>query len=109
MKKYIPILAIALVFTVLLTGCNFNRLGADQYYVQIKGKGHKVTDSGFTRYEYRLPAYDKDGNKKQLEFSAEKQLREGAYLTLYVKEKKGVTSYQEVDKKDVPPKAKEKL
>ncbi|KAA5557086.1 YxeA family protein, partial [Pseudomonas aeruginosa] len=42
------------------------------------------------------------------EFSADKALRENAYLKLYVKEK-GVSSYDEVKLKDIPEKVQLKL
>ena len=118
MKK--TILSCIIIAAVLLGGLaviqkvNFNRLGTDEYYTQIKGEGKKIedkTDNGkrYISYEYKLPAFDKGGKQKILTFTAQKQLREKAYLLLFVKEKKGVTSYQEVKREELPKTVSEKL
>lgn len=118
MKK--KLIGLGIVIVIIIGGLifmqtvNLNRLGADAYYTQIKGEGKTIEDkmsdgSIFTRYEYELPAYDKDGNEKTLTFTATKQLREDAYLLLYVKNSKGVTSYQEVKAEDLPEKAADLL
>jgi len=116
-KLIIPVLALFVLgigFLIFMKNINVNRIGADQYYVQIKGKGvEKVdkTDSGekITWYEYTLSAFDKDGEEKKLTFTASKQLREEAYLCLYVKGETKVTSYNEVKKGDLPEKVKGKF
>lgn len=99
---------------VIFQKVDFNRLGANEYYTQIIGQGKVLEDkddSGvkYVRYEYKLPAFDKDGRQKTLTFTAQKQLRENAYLILFVKDDKGVTSYQEVKKQELPKKVSEKL
>ncbi|KZE39333.1 hypothetical protein AV540_03910 [Brevibacillus parabrevis] len=118
MKKSIItwiVIAVILIAAVpLMQKVNLNRLGADVYYTQIQGEGKKLVDkigNGETlvRYEYELPAYDHDGSQKTFTFTADKQLREKAYLSLFVKDGKGVTSYQEVAKEELPKKADEKL
>lgn len=118
MKKLIisgaAIAAILLGGLLFIQNVNMNRLGADEYYTQIEGQGKKIegkSDSGqiYVSYEYKLPAFDKDGQEKTLTFTSNKQLREKAYLDLFVKEGKNVTSYQEVTKEEIPEKAKEKL
>lgn len=113
MKK--SIIAIGIVFVILVGGViflqnvNLNRVGTDEYYTQINGGGTKLEDKDseggiHIRYEYELPAYDEDGNQKTLTFTADKQLRENAYLLLFVKDGKGVTSYQEVTVEELPEK-----
>ncbi|MGN7398497.1 YxeA family protein [Cytobacillus praedii] len=118
MKKLIgSIAAIAVILVgglVILQNVNFNRLGADEYYTQIIGQGKKLEDKSdngekYISYEYILPAFDKDGGEKTLTFTAQKQLRENAYLSLFVKDGKGVTSYKEVKKAELPKKVSEKL
>ncbi|MBB2480594.1 YxeA family protein [Bacillus sp. APMAM] len=118
MKKIITSLVVIVVIIfgglIFLQKVNFNRLGADEYYVQINDQGKKVeskADNGekYVQYEYTLLAFDKDGKQKTFSFSAQKQLRENAYLRLYVKNKKGVTSFQEVKKEELPQKVREKL
>ncbi|WP_313804501.1 YxeA family protein [Cytobacillus sp.] len=118
MKKIIgSIAAIAVILVgglVILQNVNFNRLGAEQYYTQIIGQGKMLEDKDdrggkYISYEYKLPAYDKDGRQKTLTFTAHKQLQEHAYLSLFVKDNKGVTSYQEVKKSELPKKVSERL
>ena len=93
---------------------NLNRIGTDDYYTQIVGSGNKLEDKAdggtvYVRYEYELPAYDKNGNVKTLTFTANKELREDAYLQLFVKDGKSVASYQEVTAEELPKKAAEML
>jgi uncharacterized protein (TIGR01655 family) len=118
MKK--SIIGFGVVIVILIGGLSFiqnvnlNRIGADEYYTQIIGGGNKleVKASGgqvHVSYEYELPTYDKDGNQKILTFTASKQLRENAYLLLFVKDEEGVTSYQEVTAEEIPEKAAEML
>lgn len=117
MKKFL--LTITILFVVCAGGLyalmsiDFNRMNADYYYVQIneqpKEEKMKLSNGEVdTRYAYTLDAYDEDGRKEVYEFSADKALRENAYLKLYVKEK-GVSSYDEVKLKDIPEKAQLKL
>ena len=88
----------------------------DEYFVQITTDGQRVDekdDSGnnYVDYKYSLPGYDKDGNKKELDFNANKDrpLRREAFLKVTWNKKKGVTSYEEVQQKDLPKKAADKL
>ncbi|KPV58597.1 membrane protein [Paenibacillus sp. A3] len=118
MKKIIisciVIAALLLGGLFFLQNVNLNRLGTDVYYTQIQGQGKKLEDkldNGeiMVRFEYELPAFDKNGQQKTFKFSAPKQLREKAYLSLFVKDGKGVTSYQEVTKEELPQKASQQL
>lgn len=95
----------ALLGLITLQNLNFNRLGAEAYYTKIEGAGARVNEDmpeGYIRYEYNLPSFKGDGESAKLPFTAAKQLREGAYLKLFVKEGKGVTSYQEVSFDEIP-------
>lgn len=116
-KLLITCVTIAIIIAgglIILQKVNFNRIGTDEYYTQIKGEGKvleekSTTGEKYVNYEYKLVAYDKQGDQKTLTFTAQKQLRENAYLTLFVKDKKGVTSYKEVKKDELPKKVREKL
>lgn len=106
------LLLVGVVFT--LRNVNYNRIGKDQYYVQIVGEGSEVESQDtngniYVDYEYELPGYNKNGEEKELVFTAKKQLREEAYLQIYVKDKNVVTSYQEVQEDELPEKAAEAL
>ncbi len=76
MKRIVLMCSVFVMFTVVLSGCNLNRLGTDTYYVQITKDGEKLKEknvNGDTTYEYKLPGFDKDGNEKEMEFTALKK------------------------------------
>lgn len=56
-----------------------------------------------------LLAYDEKGNEKTIKFTANKQLKKGALLRLYVKKENEVTAWEEVSIEKVAAKAKEKM
>lgn len=111
MKRYIALLSIFAVFASLLAGCNLNRLGKDEYYVQIITDGIEEADNGepLNFFEYKLTGFDKNGKEKEIEFTAQKNLRKEAFLRVYYSDKKGVSSWEEVKKDELPSKVKEKL
>lgn len=108
------VVLIALVgFVVFIQNVNLNRIGAQQYYVQITQDGKEMedkSDSGqkYVSYEYTLQGFDSNGKEKSLTFTAGKELRKVAYLRIYVKGD-GVSSYQEVKASELPELAKQKL
>lgn len=77
-----------------------NPEGKTLYYTKIFNDERKLNDN--QRYEYPLDAYDERGNKKALTFSSSKQLREEAYIELYVAPFRGVTYWQEVQFDELP-------
>ncbi|MED0970024.1 YxeA family protein [Bacillus paramycoides] len=114
MKRYIALFSILVVFASLLVGCDLNRMGKDEYYVQITVDGKEYNgklDNGksYKDYQYKLTGFDKDGKEKELEFNAQKNLRKEAFLRVYYSDKKGVTAWEEVKKDELPAKVKEKL
>lgn len=78
-----------------------NRVGQQKEDIDDKGNNHGVN------YVYDLKSYNKDGAEKTLHFQTinGRELRQGAYLKLKVSESKGVISFEEVQKKEVPDKA----
>ncbi len=112
MKKGIIVITVIVlggifVLAYLMTGSTWNRLGTDTYYVHITEDGtyeEETLDNGdvVVRYDYRLDGYDENGKKQTLQFYTLKNLRHDAYLKIFYKESKGVTSYEEVKKEDVP-------
>ncbi|PGB88012.1 hypothetical protein COM13_17685 [Bacillus pseudomycoides] len=114
MKRYIALFSILIVFASLLVGCDLNRMGKDEYYVQITVDGtekNEKADNGQSHksFEYKLPAFDKDGKEKEMEFTAVKNLRKEAFLRVFYSDKKGVAAWEEVKKDELPEKVKEKL
>lgn len=110
---------VALIVIIIIIGgavlamrfVNFNRIGADTYYVKITTdgkvtKGQASDGTNYTDYNYDFQGYNEEGEEKQLNLIAQKNLRKGAYLEVFVKEDKGVTSYEEVKQADVPKKSR---
>jgi len=117
MKKGIITLAVVVIvlvgFVVFIQNVNLNRIGAEQYYVQINQDGKRMeskSDHGekYVSYEYTLEGIDSKGKEKSLTFTANKELRKDAYLRVYVKGN-DVSSYQEVQVGELPEQAKQKL
>ncbi|MGQ0421756.1 YxeA family protein, partial [Bacillus sp. HC-Mk] len=53
-------------------------------------------------YEYKLIGFDKDGKEKELEFTAQKNLRKEAFLRVYHSDKKEAMrcfAFSELEKK----------
>ncbi|WP_251129506.1 MULTISPECIES: YxeA family protein [unclassified Exiguobacterium] len=80
MKKWIGIEIVSIVLMVWLTKVDWNRIGKDTLFVEIKGATdieETTLENGevMKRYVYTQPA-----------FTSTKELREGAYLRLYVKD-----------------------
>lgn len=117
MKKLLIGLLVFIV--VVLAGvkiADYVVMGGEEYYVQITTDGTKTvskSDSGqeTVNYRYILPGYTKEGKEKELDFKGQltRPLRKGAYLKITWNKNKGVTSYEDVEKKDVPKTALEKL
>ncbi|MGG4554772.1 YxeA family protein [Paenibacillus humicus] len=115
-KGFVAIAVVVIVlvgFVVFIQNVNLNRIGAEQYYVQINQDGKKIedkSDSGqkYVSYEYTLEGFDSNGKEKSLTFTASKELRQDAYLRVYVKGN-DVSSYQEVQATELPEQAKQKL
>ncbi len=115
-KIVLPLLVIMLLLGIFffVKNVNLNRLGTDSYYVHINEEGEKIeskinTGEVVVRYEYTLPAFDEKGHEKTLTFTSQHQLRPDAYLTLFLKKETEVTSYEEVEEKEVPDKALDKM
>lgn len=115
LKKIIWLLSILTIFSIMLVSCNLNRIGTEEYYVQITVDGKKeIVKSSDGKilggiYMYKLVGFDKESKEKELEFSAQKNLRKDAFLLVYYSEEKGVKSWEEVEKDDLPATVKEKL
>lgn len=99
MKKgaaIVGVVAIVLIVAIVIVlKMDFNRMGKENAYYQIGAPAsieETKLDSGeiMKRYLYTGPAYKEDGEMIEVEFSAAKELRQGAYLKLYLK--KGMPS-----------------
>ncbi|MGX4686565.1 YxeA family protein [Vagococcus sp. JNUCC 83] len=92
--------------------------GGTYYYAKITQNPISTNDatdnSGIKQgsiYTYDLPSFDKEGKEKNIEFDVykDKPLKENAYLKIKVNDIKGVLSWEEVQKSDLPTKAKNNL
>lgn len=114
MKKFLfgmgLVLVIIVAFSVFFY--NPNKLnpekpeGKTRYYTIIVKDDDKEILGKNQRYEYTLDAFDESGKKKNLTFTSSKQLREGAYLELYVAPFRGVTYWQELQFEELPEQIK---
>lgn len=91
-------------------------MGGESYYVQITTDGEKQVDHAdggqeIISYRYELPGFNKEGKEKTMDFNGfqERPLRKDAFLKVTWNKNKGVTSYEEVQAKDIPSAAQEKL
>lgn len=119
MKKilisFLIIVTILIVGVIFLSTVDFNRIGKQTYYTEITTTTNKITkekdSSGniYKTYHYKLASYDKNGTQKVIAFTAQKSLRQQAFLKLYVKKNGQVSSYDEVKEKDLPEKVAAQL
>jgi uncharacterized protein (TIGR01655 family) len=102
-----------LLLLLLFTSIDINRFGKDNVYVEVIDHTdieETKLDSGeiMTRYVYQQEAFDEEGKSIEVEFSANKKLRNG-YLMLYINKENEVTSYDEVKWDEIPSKAQAEL
>ncbi|WP_242143006.1 MULTISPECIES: YxeA family protein [unclassified Bacillus cereus group] len=79
--------------------------GKVMYYTKIKSPG---IQNETRRYNYELFAYNQQGKKKKLVFSARKQLRKESYIRLYHTLFRGVTYWEEVQLEELPKVVKQR-
>jgi len=91
-------------------------MSGEDYYLQITDTGEKKaekSDSGerMVSYDYTLTGFDKNGQEKEMSFTAfkDRPLIQGAYLKVTWNKKRGVTSYEQIQANEIPTQAKEKL
>ena len=119
MKKIFGVLVLLVVAgivagVVVLKTIDINRIGKSNLYVEVieptEVKEDKLNSGEIVEgYWYEQKAFDTKGNEVDIEFSALKELRKGAYLKLYVKKDNTVTSYDEVKWGDIPSDTQAKL
>ena len=106
MKKLLAVFAVLALIGSGLYMVYKKSYGGDAYYVKITQDGVTTQDSDssgrvYTTYNYELPAVNKHNVKKATKFTADHNLRKGAYLALTVNKTKGVTGYKEVKKSEI--------
>lgn len=115
MKKII--IAVMAIILIGFAGCYvFIYENSSVYYTQIdNSKMEKInTDGGVINfkgsqpYSYTLTSYNADGKKKKLHFTADKQLKEDAFICLNVQFIRGVVSWSEIQYEELPQPVQEK-
>ena len=84
--------------------------GSTYYYTQIENAKIEEVDSrggvidfqGGMPYSYTLPAYDENGDEKEITFGASRELREGAFLRLTLVPVRGVVEWSEASYDELP-------
>lgn len=84
------------------------------YYVQVHADGKiekDETDNNFLLeiYRYEIKGFNSEGDGKNLNFTANHNLRHEAYLKVLENKKRGVISWKEIKKESVPKKALDNL
>ena len=110
MKKIIGIgIAVVVISAIACVGLKLNS-DAGYYHTQIDNSmseqitsdGGVIDFNGGMSYSYTLPAYNEKGEKKDIKFGTEKELREGAFICLTVKPVQGVVDWKEVQYDELP-------
>ena len=115
MKKIIAIVVLLFISAVVfLTTVDINRLGKNNVYVEVQEPTdiqEQRLDNGeiVSTYWYEQTGYKENGESMAIQFSAQKELRQGAYLMLYVKNENQVTSYDEVQLDEIPTAVQDEL
>ncbi|EJR94434.1 YxeA family protein [Bacillus mycoides] len=118
MKKYLSIFLFVTVFAIWCTGCDkingqIDKWTAKEYYVQIQGNEDKSQHP--TTNEYKLNAYNEDGEKAKVTFTVSKNLKTPVILRIHVLKSKDpdgnhlVKDYEEVKETELPEKVKENI
>ncbi len=114
MKKriIIGITAFVIVMTGLVCFCAWflSGAGSTYYYAQIDNnkieqgdlQGGVINFHGGMSYSYTLPAYNENGNKKDITFGTSRELKEGAFIRLTVMPVRGVLEWSEVQYDELP-------
>lgn len=112
MKKRVLFIGIPVVLVLLFCLCAWLFMGADSqyYYAQIdnskmssnSSNGGVIDFSGGLDYSYTLPAYNDEGEEKDITFNTSRELKEGAFIRLEVVPIRGVVSWAEVQYDEMP-------
>ncbi len=76
---------------------------------ELESRGGIIDPTGGMSFLYELPAYDEQGNERDISFGTERQLREDAYLKLEVVPIRGVVGWGEVGFDELPQKVQERM
>lgn len=99
-------IALAVVLAVAGGIAFFYLCNSTAYYTMVDNRciteSTKAVNSGAGNFEYKLDAYDVDGNMKTITFKTSRELKEGAYLKLNAMPVRGVVNWEEVQYNNLP-------
>jgi len=111
-KIMIGITAVVIVVIGLIGFCAWflSGAGSTYYYAQIDNnkieqgdsRGGVINFHGGMSYSYTLPAYNENGDKKDITFGTSRELKEGAFIRLTVMPVRGVLEWSEVQYDELP-------
>ena len=118
MKKYLSILALVTILATVIVGCRqlnglYEKATAKEYYVQIQGNEGQQKHPN--KKEYKLYAYNEDGEKAKVIFTVSEELKDPVFLRINVLKSKDpdenhfVKDYEIVKETDLSEKVKEKI
>ncbi|EJR89635.1 hypothetical protein IKE_06241 [Bacillus cereus VD196] len=118
MKRYISILALVIILTTLIAGCSqvnglYEKATAKEYYVQLQDNEDKQQHPATK--EYKVNAYNEDGEKDKVTFTVSKELKTPAFLRIHVLKSTDpegnhlVKDYEQVKETELPEKVKENM
>ncbi|HHQ2480911.1 TPA: YxeA family protein [Bacillus cereus] len=118
MKKYISILALVTILITLMSGCRqvdglYEKATAKEYFVQIQGNEDKAQHP--TTKEYKLAAYNENGEKAKVTFTVLEELKAPVFLRIHVLKSEDpdgnhfVKDYDKIKETELPEKVKEKI
>ncbi len=101
LKEKIPV-AIGIILFIVLCGVAFYfvLIRSVYYYTQIDNE--YATKTSVNEYEYKLRAYNEHGQIQDVDFKANKELREDAFLRLESNAVRGVINWEEVTYDELP-------
>lgn len=111
-KIIIGITVVVIVVIGLVCFCAWflSGAGSTYYYAQIDNTKIEQGDShggiinfhGGMSYSYTLPAYNENGDQKDITFGTSRELKEGAFIRLLVMPVRGVLEWSEVQYDELP-------
>ena len=101
LKKALAAVLLLVSLTAGLCGCES---AAQDYYTQIDNAFVKTLDNSGDnmKYEYRLTAYDAQGTAKTVAFKTSRELKQDAYLCLWIVPVRGVVRWEQVAEDQMP-------
>lgn len=108
-ERFLVGLGILVVLSCFVGGFYYLENHEGICYTQIdNSRVELISNSDEMKYEYKLDSYDESGRKNEIKFKTSRELREDAYLRLYIRAI-GVHKWEEVQFEELPVKVQNKF